>query len=1358
MVRQLLADVTGVDVLEVLGLFNPGQIPVAFDSLGNFLLESPAGSGSLTPLSAPFILPQNGRMQTTQGFNSLFGAFSDGVNGKCPPVQLIGPLNALVPASQNVIGGRWVPGTTYIPGDLVRSVDGRWWMRDDTNNPPAPVGAEPQWPQWNGWFDVVPSDYIIATVGDGVGGIWSEWTPQCANAYPAPDISPLSGLNIVTTSGSIGAGLDVYCRLAYLVEGVELGPWTAAIKVATNTPGGTAYQIEGPGGAGLGIPRWFAEVVMNPLISPGNPTKIQVFTATVATGTAAPADSAYTQQGAWSLSSAIPITVGGAVKYAGAMVPLSVYMQTPISAVAFKGEDGTRFMVMTRKNLAGSLAPIDPGAYIQISTQGELSTNILNIVRDGSGNVTATVTDVTDIAPGQEIQCLGCTGDSTFNGTFKVTAVSSTLAPEGTISWVDVAHESVSNDTTGTVNLPAGPAPLLILPPGNPAYHLQTLAGFTVASPSGNTQSYAGPYFAIPQSDPTAAPISVGIESLAGTTNLSTTITSISRVVGGLTQATVPNIKGFIIGQPVSITKFGVDPSFNESTVIEGVTPAVGDGGVISWTSTATGASTDSGGEIAISAIPGSVIAIVDSTEGLAPGQTVAIQDTSNSDFNQLGTLASIVGNVVTIAMPVTGTSTGGTMIVQQTLPTVVACAGATITSISRDGAGNVLASVNLLGGFAEGMAVYIAGVQNGTFNGYFEITSAILNNDGYSGVIGWSQTGQVAARSTGGTVSTSPTQQTELLLGTDLGQVAIINFDDSFLSSSLDITGQLTSLPAPPFTADASFVPSLGAVAYVDNKTYPGAFVFSNAKDPGNIVGSSGDPNNPGSGILTVSDGSTSAAVCVREMRNGEILALKADGGYAVNPSALLPSQWNTQRRWKLHGPVSGMAVALGKVFLAFVAEEGAYLYLGGQLEWISREIAKTWKRFNTSAKNTVWCEVDEDAYELKIGLPLDGATTPNYELVCSYYGSWGEPEVLNRYGKLICPREARKWSVNPVSNIRSAKAVTRTLAAPAPSTGGQLWTPTSANRANAVVTLTFPNAASMPPIHVNGLITVLAQNDPTFNVTNARVTGFNPQTFTIQYATPGQPNAATTLLQVYMGLEVAQVPSDPRINTKQFLYGMTGASAKLGGPFSIVSLKRKAGVVTAVVNFGAYTPASTELASVILDSCPDKSFNGSFVPTSVNGNTIQWNQAGWNATAYGGSFYTTVGLTRVTMVEPDVYSDDGLGIDYQYQPFLAEASPAILYFGGCRGLLAGSGTATLTPVTNNPQFAAKTQFIVLATPVGAVVDPPLGTHFERGFRFENEHGGVILTNNAIAGAWFALQDFTLYVDARQPGRRSGN
>src|SRR5580700_3081761 len=47
---QAYEEATGIDVLDVLGILNPHQVPVVFGDNGSLQQEVPAGSGSMTPL------------------------------------------------------------------------------------------------------------------------------------------------------------------------------------------------------------------------------------------------------------------------------------------------------------------------------------------------------------------------------------------------------------------------------------------------------------------------------------------------------------------------------------------------------------------------------------------------------------------------------------------------------------------------------------------------------------------------------------------------------------------------------------------------------------------------------------------------------------------------------------------------------------------------------------------------------------------------------------------------------------------------------------------------------------------------------------------------------------------------------------------------------------------------------------------------------------------------------------------------------------------------------------------------------------------------------------------------------------
>src|SRR5579872_611260 len=191
MSRNASGVATGLDVLEVIGEVNPGQIPVVFDDQGNLLKESPAGSKNLVPLTTPFALPAGARMQSTQRANRLHMAFSDGQKGLVPPLVLDGRTGQLNPLSRNTIGALWQKDVFYLVGDLVRSGDGRWW-RCKVPATGLSVAQGPIWPLGYGQF--VGNAWTPLTVTDLFGGLsqWEEWTPNCANYLPAPDVTTLA--------------------------------------------------------------------------------------------------------------------------------------------------------------------------------------------------------------------------------------------------------------------------------------------------------------------------------------------------------------------------------------------------------------------------------------------------------------------------------------------------------------------------------------------------------------------------------------------------------------------------------------------------------------------------------------------------------------------------------------------------------------------------------------------------------------------------------------------------------------------------------------------------------------------------------------------------------------------------------------------------------------------------------------------------------------------------------------------------------------------------------------------------------------------------------------------------------------
>jgi len=1020
MVADGIAAVTGVDCLNVL-VNNPQQVPIAFTDAGELLRESPPGGGDLIPLTPPIPLPLGAYMADALADNRMYIAISDLVKGLIPPLVVDGPSGALSVAGQNPIGALWQSGVWYQVGDLVRSTDGRWWRCTDAATAIS-TSTAPSWPQFNGYF--LPAlNFQPAVVAENISGTqWQEWTPAVQQYLPAPDVSGM----VVTQIAGIGlipAGKDVYIKVTYVAttaSGVGESP-RSLVMVLVNSSANARIFIQQVGSVdgSNNMPQWLANLFLNEDNVFNGQITANIYVAAVNHGAAAPADSSYffyqniAMPSSFVISS-IPNSTQATAQ--GAPVVISPYISTdPGGALgSFIGEGGTRYFIVLRQNLNGSFSPVDTGSPIPISLVGQVEVDIVNIERDGSGNVTATVGDITGFAVGQGVQVQGCTKDATFNSgisPFILNKVYQTLAPGGVLKWLDTNHLSQSNDDTGAVILPAGPPPVAFLPPGGPN-DMQDCVAFTVAAPqTGQPVNLpAGPFNIIPASNP-KLPFAATILSMQGPQTLQFSGVALTRDAGGDVQATLADIAGIQPGATVTVLNAG-DASFDGDFTLLGVTPTTGTGGTLTWQQADTAAtSTTATLTIGIQVL-GEVQAVVDNASGFAAGDVVTIRNASPAAFNGTVTIASVLGNVVTFPSAATGTaSQAGLLTMQmfllQVLPTVAAANEANIISIQRDARGNVSAVIPSIYGWSEGQVAVVANVGDPSFDGNFEVVSAVVNNDLITATISWVQYGTPAlppaASSSGGTLGSIP--------------IFTCNFDDNALSAE-DVTSQLTAM-APPNSTDVFFSETLNRMVYT--KGNDTAHYFSNIGDNENI--------DQAGGILPVAENNGAVTVCFREMESGELLSLKANGGYAIEQNDNTPSGWEVVRRWKNHGPVNAKAVALGPDFLiVFVEYSGPYRYDGHQFEWIGREKQGTWDRVNWAAKNTIWCEVDDDKKTVHFGLPLDGSPTPNKDVKCNYFNGWQDPLIVNMMGQVIPNRYGRRWSEDDLA-ATCGKLVLRTL-----------------------------------------------------------------------------------------------------------------------------------------------------------------------------------------------------------------------------------------------------------------------------------------------------------------------------------------
>ena len=116
--------------------------------------------------------------------------------------------------------------------------------------------------------------------------------------------------------------------------------------------------------------------------------------------------------------------------------------------------------------------------------------------------------------------------------------------------------------------------------------------------------------------------------------------------------------------------------------------------------------------------------------------------------------------------------------------------------------------------------------------------------------------------------------------------------------------------------------------------------------------------------------------------------------------------------------------------------------------------------------------------------------------------------------------------------------------------------------------------------------------------------------------------------------------------------------------------------------------------------------------------------------------------------MVVPDHYDDDGVGIDWQYEPWLAQVPPNVLGHAGFRAQLQGNGVIRMTPMNEKMDNSYKPTEILLSQ------DTPVS--FEKGLRATEKFLGVLFSNKKICGAWAVIQEIVQYANPKYAGSRS--
>lgn len=429
---------------------------------------------------------------------------------------------------------------------------------------------------------------------------------------------------------------------------------------------------------------------------------------------------------------------------------------------------------------------------------------------------------------------------------------------------------------------------------------------------------------------------------------------------------------------------------------------------------------------LSIGAVNGTVTALLSSASGLQPGYTVKVSGSTNGLFDGVFVLAQVNGNTVVFVGNGPGTGfAGGTLTLIPTQPTVALAQNdpVAITSMSRLASGVVSAQIPDVSNLEPGMRVQVAGATDSSFDGLFSILSVSQNQlpgstTPLAGTVTWQSQTFSAASTTGGIMTGLPG--------------IIFNPDDNELANADDVTAQLATIGAPN-CADVFFSENLNMMVYTigqDSSHY-----FSNPGDPANVA-------TPG-GILGVAESNGQRTVCFREMVSGELLSLKEKSGYEITPGSSTPNQYGVSRRWGAsgnadgHGPAGPRAVDVADDFLIyFDPDSGPYRYHQGVSQQVGPEKQGTWDRITKSATRQICVAIDNVRKEVHFGLPLDGSTVPNHDIVLNYFNGWEEPLMLTMTGELMPNPHGRRWSDNDGATnggtFRLIKIIKRTLTSP--------------------------------------------------------------------------------------------------------------------------------------------------------------------------------------------------------------------------------------------------------------------------------------------------------------------------------------
>jgi hypothetical protein len=252
----------------------------------------------------------------------------------------------------------------------------------------------------------------------------------------------------------------------------------------------------------------------------------------------------------------------------------------------------------------------------------------------------------------------------------------------------------------------------------------------------------------------------------------------------------------------------------------------------------------------------------------------------------------------------------------------------------------------------------------------------------------------------------------TATVIGDNTTTTAFFNFTDEFLEAetATDMTDRLRCV-LPPAAVDVYYSPSNDRVVLSGVDGYGSGHYISLAADSESYYGDTSP--------IQVANGNGQRCICAREFQ-GTLFSLKERSGFTISPTATDPSTWSVQQRWEGVGPCGPRAVCVTNEFLFFVHRSGAYAYAPSepQPKLMTKEIPTLWQTINWDYQHLIWCCVDEENKEIRIGIPVGDATVPNQTLTMNYMEGLSGPIHFSQYaGREVAMGAARKWSLDDIA-----------------------------------------------------------------------------------------------------------------------------------------------------------------------------------------------------------------------------------------------------------------------------------------------------------------------------------------------------